>query len=501
MKTRNLFLSLFAFAALCACNKETDPVGPEVLEKDAYIAVSIVAPTDVASRAGTTGTDGNYYDPGTDAEKSVSSALFLFYKEDGTFDQLAKPTLKYNAQDTDNPYKEVVTEATIVLKAQTLAPKSLLVVLNPPTGLETEASTLSLTEMKEKFADYAASAPTSFIMTNSNYDKANGKCEVSCEGKIYADAASAIGDPVTVNVERVVSKVIVTDAAWKFKDGENVVTTVNVNFNSDVDANGNGSLDDKVIKQVKPSILGYKVTNIAEDSYLFKNVTGMTEDWMFDDANMRSYWATSHASNHEDDFVRYSFDEIEAETNKVFYCNENTDATTHSQLIVAVKFVDESDVEIGTFYKYQGEYYTEEGVKAIAVKLLKDNGYDYSALALTIAASTDKPWKAIVKFADETGKSAEELAVLTGMTDIWAWTNGHAYYFTTVDHFEGKVGMVRNHSYQINVQSIKGFGTPVYDDTKVIDPETPSDAEYLNLAATINILQWKIVKQDVDFGA
>ena len=55
MKTRNLFLSLFAFAALCACNKEAQPEGPKVpqiLEEDACINVSIVS-DNLDTRAGT----------------------------------------------------------------------------------------------------------------------------------------------------------------------------------------------------------------------------------------------------------------------------------------------------------------------------------------------------------------------------------------------------------------------------------------------------------------
>ena len=38
MKARNLFLSLCAFAAICSCNKEIDPVVEnEVLGEDTFI--------------------------------------------------------------------------------------------------------------------------------------------------------------------------------------------------------------------------------------------------------------------------------------------------------------------------------------------------------------------------------------------------------------------------------------------------------------------------------
>lgn len=510
MKTRSFVLGLFAFAALCACNKEAQPGESQVLENDAYVSVSIVASGDVASRAGTTGTDGTYYDPGSSEEKTVTSALFLFYKNDGAFDQSATPTLKYNDVDSDNPYREVVTEATIVLKAQTVAPASLLVVLNPPAGLASIASTLTLDQMKAQVADYAATAPASFIMTNSNFDKVDNKCEVSCAGKIYDSASEALANPVTVYVERVVAKVSVTDDSWKFKNSAGTeVATVQLVLDSDADVNGNGMLDDENTLNVKPSIKGYKVTNIANESYLFKNVTGLSssDTWMWDDINKRSYWAVSSAMDHATDFTRFSFDEIETSGSMTFYCNENTDATTNSQLIVAVEFVNGADAPIGSFYKYQGDFYTEDGIKAIALKMLsgcKHGGINYVGSDLVIVAGAE-PWLAKIDltdaakaYTDVTGGTP--LDILATMTEVWAWTNGHAYYFTTVDHFNGKIGMVRNHSYQITVQSIKGFGTPVFDDTLEIDPKIPSDEEYQNLAAEINILQWKIVTQNVNFG-
>ena len=56
-----------------------------------------------------------------------------------------------------------------------------------------------------------------------------------------------------------------------------------------------------------------------------------------------------------------------------------------------------------------------------------------------------------------------------------------------------------NHWYKVNVNSLKGFGTPVYNENKIIDPTIPEDqATYL--AAKINVLQWRVVSQKVDLG-
>ena len=63
----------------------------------------------------------------------------------------------------------------------------------------------------------------------------------------------------------------------------------------------------------------------------------------------------------------------------------------------------------------------------------------------------------------------------------------------------GEYGVVRNHFYKITLNGIKGFGTPVYNPDKVIDPTVPS---YDNtfLAARVQVLQWRIVNQNVSLG-
>ena len=81
--------------------------------------------------------------------------------------------------------------------------------------------------------------------------------------------------------------------------------------------------------------------------------------------------------------------------------------------------------------------------------------------------------------------------------------DGKAYYFIPIRHLGtdpkkvGYYGIVRNHVYRINIQNMFGFGTPVYDPDKTIDPTIPSnDATYL--AARINVLSWRVVKYNAD---
>ena len=81
-------------------------------------------------------------------------------------------------------------------------------------------------------------------------------------------------------------------------------------------------------------------------------------------------------------------------------------------------------------------------------------------------------------------------------------TDGATYYYTPIKHLGdagklGEYGIVRNHSYQVTIQNIKGFGTPVYNPDQKIDPMIPSD-ENTYLAASIKVLSWRVVSSNVD---
>lgn len=80
---------------------------------------------------------------------------------------------------------------------------------------------------------------------------------------------------------------------------------------------------------------------------------------------------------------------------------------------------------------------------------------------------------------------------------------GRTYYYTPIEHLgkvntPAKYGVVRNHSYQVEISSIKGFGTPVYNpDSETIIPTLPSD-DLTYLAAKISVLSWRVVSSKVN---
>ena len=87
------------------------------------------------------------------------------------------------------------------------------------------------------------------------------------------------------------------------------------------------------------------------------------------------------------------------------------------------------------------------------------------------------------------------------------YAEGQTYYYIDIKHLGAprtttEYGVVRNHVYQIDVESITGYGSPVYIGTSniVTPPDYPLEDESSYVAARINVLSWKVVKQGVNVG-
>jgi hypothetical protein len=92
------------------------------------------------------------------------------------------------------------------------------------------------------------------------------------------------------------------------------------------------------------------------------------------------------------------------------------------------------------------------------------------------------------------------------------YKSGQTYYYFDVQHLgnlqddvaqDGEYGIVRNHIYAININSIGGYGSPIYIGTSniVTPPEYPDDPtgeETSFVSAEVRILSWRIVSHGVD---
>lgn len=178
-------------------------------------------------------------------------------------------------------------------------------------------------------------------------------------------------------------------------------------------------------------------------------------------------------------------------------------------------YVDETDKET-KYKKLDGSY----------LKLVRDA--DSKALTVVVDEQQFAGEKEFYSITEVDGKKvATELSTedakkaLQGCLDAYttdetlfvcdeAFTNGMMYYAIPIEHLagfgtegentkviiEGSYGVVRNHWYQIVLNKLENLGTGVFDEEEVIIPTTPEQKYYL--AATINILSWKIVNQSVE---
>ena len=215
--------------------------------------------------------------------------------------------------------------------------------------------------------------------------------------------------------------------------------------------------------------------------------------------------------------------------------NPKTSLNTLTKLIVAAKLVfkdGDGSYKSAQVCQYRGlTYLGEDAVKKQIVsgfaqyfkKATTTSGEVYKSIEAsdlafkTVAGSSEvKDYEVVATLASNVGelyvKDGETTYKTVSKDDVNAAlakeeaqvrsTDGATYYYTPIKHLGdagklGEYGIVRNHSYQVTIQNIKGFGTPVYDPKKEIDPMIPSD-ENTYLAASIKVLSWRVVSSKVD---
>ena len=530
------FLSLaLAALALGACSSSDDVNESGGKESNtSYVTVNIKNVGATSTRA----LSSSDFEDGTDAENAITSVSFCFFKSDGTVYEMkdaqgnttnviTKTDVTMNNEDSDFNIEEI-SDVVLVLNGESkVAPASVIAVIN-----ETLTGSVSKAEAIAKADDYRLSSTrTDFVMSNSVYGNTT---EVSLEGKVWPTAAEATANPVDIYVERVLAKVEINLNSSDFLDTSVAGATKKIKV-------GTTSLG----KEVYALLFGWGVADGNAQSYLIKHLSDSytnigIDPWTTNDYH-RSFWANSYtytrANISYNDYKSQAFD-------KPVYTQENTPTTAFqvgadvynnnelSKVLVIAKLVDSSDkdLEIST---YRGaEYIGEDDVKiAIAnffsTKYYKQEGSTYKSI---------EPSDLELKTSDDLGASApgdmkryEVVAQLkvpatqfyTKVGDTYntvtsddvnttlkteraqVRTEGAAYYYAPIRHLAtaegdlGYYGVVRNHVYKVDITGISGFGTPVYDPTEGIIPEIPSETK-VYLAAKINVLSWRIVKQKVN---
>lgn len=503
MNKFKLFPLALAAIAFSACTSE------EVAENNpttgegttSYVAVNINSVGTSGSRA-----DGDYAD-GSANENKINAVRFYFFTEDGGAYNMGQTNYVEKENPTGEgkhtPNVEKITDAMLVIEGETkTAPHSMIAIVNPATIEEgVLKAKMTKTEVEAAVAGQNFNAQGAdakdFVMSSSVYSDGTNKVWVAdITGHVATDKTTAERNPVDIYVERVAAKLTstatVAKESGKFLVGE---TT-------------NG-------KNVYAVIKGWGLAKETTDANLIKKIDATWTDndlgitqWNHP-AYFRCYWETSRSEMSQGK----SYNAYTSQIGDVYYTNPNTSANNKPQYVATVElqYEDGTKAEI---CKYKGvEYLSEEAVK----KAILAENKDYKKKTVTEAGTettglTVNDIHFVVTGYQVKAQLKEGVTVYKGEVEATNECNtnmgkslaeirkeGRAYYYTDVAHLGTAKGIVRNHYYQIDVNSIKGFGTPVYDPDSEFVPVIPEDTQTY-LAARINVISWRIIKQTVDLG-
>ena len=501
MRKFNLFPLALAAIAFSACTSE------EVAENNpstgegttSYVAVNINSVGTSGSRA-----DGDYAD-GSANENKINAVRFYFFTENG--DAYNMGTTNYVEKENPTgegkltPNVEKITDAMLECETKT-APHSMIAVVNPATieeGVLRAKMTKAQVETAVAGQNFNAQGADAkdFVMSSSVYSDGTNKVWVAdITGHVATDQNTAMQNPVDIYVERVAAKLTSTATGAKESGKFHVGETTNG-------------------KKVYAVIKGWGLAKETTDANLIKKIDATWTDnglgitmWNHP-AYFRCYWETSSTNLGENK----SYNDYKSQIGQVYYTNPNTTANNKPQYVATVElqYEDGTKAEI---CKYKGvEYLSEEAVKKAILAENKDyKKHTTTATGTEITGLTVDDIHFVVTGYQVKAQLKEGVTVYQGEVEATNECNtnmgkslaeirkeGRAYYYTDVAHLGTAKGIVRNHYYQIDVNSIKGFGTPVYDPDSKFVPVVPEDTQTY-LAARINVLSWRIVKQTVDLG-
>ena len=544
-----LIIALAALGLAACAEKINGGVSPEQTGEleQSYIAVNLMS-----SELGTRAEEINpELEDGDDAERVVNSVHFFFFRQGVPFAVNAAGTAPGGGKNwltaTHNPHFDEDTkdanisdysEVTLVLnnyKGQ--YPDQIVAVINwTPSNNEYT--------LQQLHTELASLKSDGFVMSNSVYMSGGKMIDATAiaESNIGKDESEARSHPVDIYVERVAAKVKVSTPATSDSEG---------NWNKDKGwfdtgkTSGLTTLGD-ALNKVYIKINNWSLYNARTQSNLLKSIDptwveatlGLT--WN-DSPRFRSYWAV--ADTYTGGYVNNN--QFNWETGKSVggaeYCGENTASTEdkRTKLILKGQLVDEAG-EAFELVKWNGQEMVkvENLKKAVAAQLkyliysytevdgkktytpISDldiecisganagaptNVENYEVYFQLLSTASTKNWA--IKSGDswETQDAAQiNTYLIEHIPAAIVYKYGQTYYYVDIKHLgtsgkDAEYGIVRNHIYDIEIQSIKGYGTPVFiPGGNIVVPETPIEEEGVYVAAKINVLSWRVVKQGVN---
>lgn len=458
---------------------------------------------------------------------------------------------------------EKITQTVLVINGvQAAAPAAIVAVVNPETveatTLQNEegGDVMRLSELRysavgrnfyKKDADNGA--VSEFVMSNSVYVNAGEDvCASLVAGHVTTSAETAKAKPVDLYVERVVAKVTadVDNNAFELGNGTNWAAD---KYGTKDPVGKSGDYD------VYAVIEGWGLASENGKAEVEKQVNKTWADgtlgftpWTTSDYH-RCFWEKSvgfDAGMGANPPVNPTFNQLNAKMRDVLYTLPNTPESkvtdlknndlTKFAVAATLRYKDASNNwHYAEICRYNGvsilgidnlkrqvaltfsQYYTS--TDATNYTQLSKDDIDFKdpdastqqylvtpTLAADPAGTTKKYYTKTTSGATPTFTEVPKATVLAAIEADKAEVrkDGRAYYYVPIKHLgdNGKLaeyGIVRNHFYKITLSGIKGFGTPVYDPTKVVVPAVPTYQDTY-LAARVQVLQWRVVNQNASLG-
>lgn len=473
----------------------------------------------------------------------------------------ASPSDDTSTSGTPSQIEKITQTVLVINGVQSAAPAAIVAVVNPETvdaATLKNGGTMRLSELRysavgsQFYKKNATGKESDFVMSNSVYVNAGEDvCASLVAGHVTTSAVTAKAKPVDLYVERVVAKVTadVDNEAFEHGNGTNWAadkygTKDPVGKSGDYDVyaviegwglaseNGKAEVEKQVNKTWTDGILGFS-------------------PWTTSDFH-RCFWEKSVAIDlgpGANQPVNPTFSQLNAKMHDVLYTLPNTpeskvtdlknNALTKFAVAATLRYKDaDNNWHYAEICRYNGvsilgidnlkrqvaltfsQYYTS--TDATNYTQLSKDDIDFKdpdastqqyLVTPTLANDPAGTKKYYTKTNTGTTPTFTEVPKATVLAAIEAdkaeiRKDGRAYYYVPIKHLGrtdanadaiAEYGIVRNHFYKITLSGITGFGTPVYDPSKVVVPAVPTYQDTY-LAARVQVLQWRVVNQNASLG-
>lgn len=468
----------------------------------------------------------------------------------------ASPADDSSTSGTPSQIEKITQTVLVINGVQSAAPAAIVAVVNPGTVDATKiqsGETMRLSELRYSTVgsqfykkDATTGAVSDFVMSNSVYVNAGEDvCASLVAGHVTTSEETARTKPVDLYVERVVAKVTADVDKTAFKLGNGTDWDAN-KYGTKNPVGNSGDYD------VYAVIDGWGLANENGKAEVEKQVKKTWTDgnlgfspWTTADYH-RCFWESSVAFDAGGNQpVNPKFNQLKAKMQDVLYTLPNTSENevtnlkdndlTKFAVAATLRYKDAAgnwhDAEI---CRYNGvsilgidnlkrqvaltfsQYYTSTDATNYT-QLSKDDidfknpdgtmqQYRVTPTLANAPAGTKKYYTKTTSGTTPTFTEVDKATVLAAIEADKAEIRlgGRAYYYVPIKHLGSankiaEYGIVRNHFYKITLSGITGFGTPVYDPEKVVDPIVPT-YENTYLAARVQVLQWRVVNQNASLG-